>query len=61
MPLLSTCNADSSPVQNKRDSFLALKTDAAGEDLHVVYSYEVEWKQSEVEVRLIKTLLSFQG
>ena len=50
MPSLSSCDAKTGPVQNVRDSLLALKTDAAGEDLHVVYSYEVVWEKSELEV-----------
>lgn len=53
MPFLSTCDPSAGPVQNKMDSLLALKTDAAGEDLNVVYSYEVEWKESEIQVSLL--------
>mmetsp|Transcript_6523 Transcript_6523/g.8268 ORF Transcript_6523/g.8268 Transcript_6523/m.8268 type:complete len:780 (+) Transcript_6523:228-2567(+) len=50
VPTLDTCGGmNSEPVQNKKDTLLALRTDAAGGDLDVVYSYEVEWKASEVE------------
>eukprot|EP00551_Chaetoceros_affinis_P008955 CAMPEP_0203671888 /NCGR_PEP_ID=MMETSP0090-20130426/7552_1 /ASSEMBLY_ACC=CAM_ASM_001088 /TAXON_ID=426623 /ORGANISM="Chaetoceros affinis, Strain CCMP159" /LENGTH=752 /DNA_ID=CAMNT_0050537069 /DNA_START=283 /DNA_END=2541 /DNA_ORIENTATION=- len=48
---LASCDPDpaAGPVMNKKDTLLALKTDAAGGDLHVVYSYEVTWKLSDVE------------
>ncbi len=48
----SSCNRsiDNPPVQNKKETLLALKTDSAGNDLDVIYSYEVEWKESEIEV-----------
>ncbi len=52
MPKLSSCDPLAGPVQNKKETLLALRTDAAGGDLHVVYSYEVNWELSEVEVSI---------
>jgi transmembrane 9 superfamily member 2/4 len=46
---VSTCNAeDSKPVVNDLPTFLALRSGLLGEDLSVIYSYEVEWSQSNL-------------
>lgn len=44
-PNLDTCQGT---VLNQVDTYLPLRTGKAGEDFSVVYSYEVEWKHSEV-------------
>ena len=48
---VSTCNSESAPLENRRETLLPLNADAAGEGFNIVYSYEVEWKESEIEVR----------
>jgi transmembrane 9 superfamily protein 2/4 len=46
---VSTCNADgATAVVNDPSTYLALTTDEGGSDLTVLYSYEVEWIQSEL-------------
>ena len=48
---LSTCNADTKDIPgNIKETFLPVRTGPAGEDMEVVYSYEVIWKHSEIEV-----------
>jgi len=49
LPDLSTCNRHSGSALNQPDTWLPLKTGPAGEDFSVVYSYEVEWKASDVK------------
>jgi len=49
LPELSTCNRDSGSALNQPETWLPLNTGAAGEDFSVVYSYEVEWKKSDVK------------
>eukprot|EP00956_Cyclotella_meneghiniana_P000026 scaffold49_cov73-Cyclotella_meneghiniana.AAC.4 len=47
MPSISTCTSDSSPV-NEPDTYLALRSGKSGEDMKILYSYEVEWEQSDI-------------
>ncbi|KAL7465126.1 hypothetical protein ACHAXS_005457 [Conticribra weissflogii] len=42
-----TCTRESSPV-NEPDTYLALRSGASGEDMKVLYSYEVNWVESEI-------------
>lgn len=45
--IVSTCNAEEAPpVVNNLDTYLALTTKKQSDDLPVIYSYEVEWKES---------------
>jgi len=45
----STCNgAESAEVVNDPNTYLALRTGPTGEELQVLYSYEVEWVASEL-------------
>eukprot|EP00529_Nitzschia_sp_RCC80_P014327 CAMPEP_0113482942 /NCGR_PEP_ID=MMETSP0014_2-20120614/23179_1 /TAXON_ID=2857 /ORGANISM="Nitzschia sp." /LENGTH=729 /DNA_ID=CAMNT_0000376475 /DNA_START=10 /DNA_END=2199 /DNA_ORIENTATION=+ /assembly_acc=CAM_ASM_000159 len=46
---VSTCNTEGAPeVVNDPTTYLPLKTDEGGSDLTVLYSYEVEWVESEL-------------
>ena len=47
--IVNTCNApDAKPVVNDPSSYLALRTGSGGEELSVIYSYEVEWVPSKL-------------
>ena len=49
MWVVSTCNAPGAgPVINDPSTYLRLRMGATGEDLDVIYSYEVEWQASEL-------------
>jgi len=43
----STCTPETSIIVNQMKSLVKLKAPDNGEDLKVIYSYEVEWKSSE--------------
>jgi transmembrane 9 superfamily protein 2/4 len=46
---VATCNAESAkPVANDPSTYLALKAEPAKDELPVIYSYEVEWVESEL-------------
>ena len=46
---IETCNADGAPeVINDPSTYLPLRAGPTGEDLQVIYSYSVEWKESEL-------------
>jgi transmembrane 9 superfamily protein 2/4 len=46
---VSTCNFEgASPVINDPSTYLPLRTDERGNDLTVIYSYEVEWVESDL-------------
>eukprot|EP00970_Alexandrium_tamarense_P004271 scaffold715_cov192-Alexandrium_tamarense.AAC.26 len=44
---VSTCGRGSSPV-NEPETYLALRSGSSGEDMKILYSYEVEWQQSDI-------------
>lgn len=46
---VATCNADGAKsVVNDPKTYLALKADAGKEDLPVIYSYEMQWEESDL-------------
>lgn len=46
---ISTCNEDDSPdVVNNPSTYLALRSELAGDQLKIVYSYEVQWVASDL-------------
>ena len=47
VPSISTCTSASSPV-NEPETYLALRSGKSGEDMKILYSYEVEWEQSDI-------------
>jgi transmembrane 9 superfamily protein 2/4 len=47
--MVDSCNADSAkPVTNDPSTYLALRTGPTGEPLSVIYSFQVEWKASDL-------------
>eukprot|EP00339_Tiarina_fusa_P021753 CAMPEP_0117025068 /NCGR_PEP_ID=MMETSP0472-20121206/18559_1 /TAXON_ID=693140 ORGANISM="Tiarina fusus, Strain LIS" /NCGR_SAMPLE_ID=MMETSP0472 /ASSEMBLY_ACC=CAM_ASM_000603 /LENGTH=661 /DNA_ID=CAMNT_0004731689 /DNA_START=13 /DNA_END=1995 /DNA_ORIENTATION=- len=46
---VATCNAENAkPVVNDPKTYLALKAEVGKEDLPVIYSYEIEWVESDL-------------
>ena len=43
----STCSADNSPV-NEPETYLALRSGSTGETMKILYSYEVNWVDSDI-------------
>lgn len=44
-----TCNERTEPIVNRKDSYLKLPHLSGSTNMNISYSYEVEWKSSEVE------------
>ena len=46
---MEQCTLMQETLQNKKDNFLQLKTDKAGNPMDILYSYEVQWVPSEIQ------------
>jgi len=46
-PSIETCGLNDSPI-NDPETYLALRSGSSGEDMKILYSYEVQWEQSDI-------------
>jgi transmembrane 9 superfamily protein 2/4 len=47
-PSVQTCDPDGDGPVNEAGSYLALRSGQSGEDMKILYSYEVAWEQSDI-------------